>query len=270
MVFSEGIELELVDKPVISSDEHHLSGEQAEPARVGISKKKILFGIGISMAIVMIGLGAKMMTPSKSNHTSGMTTDPNQHGLSAAFATKDAMTVGVGDNSKGEQQVEVTNLEQDAASLTVVDYECTGCIKKTREGELTLISKGDEQSWMGDGWMDYRTVRSEESNKIGKIGNSTNSTSSTKSGKSAKSAKNDKKGKSGKNGKSSKSNKGRRLSLKHDVLSSSRNDMWSNNIGHSRVAHLILKLSNPSHKEASQVYNPDEWDKITRKKENHI
>ena len=51
----------------VGCDEHHLLDEQTESTRVGIGKKKMLFGICLSMAVVMIGLGAKMMTSSKLN-----------------------------------------------------------------------------------------------------------------------------------------------------------------------------------------------------------
>ncbi len=153
----------------VGCDEHHLLDEQTESTRVGIGKKKILFGICLSMAVVMIGLGAKMMTSSKLNDRKSadtsavlMGTDPNHHGFNAAFAKKDTMLVGVEDDGEEDEeeeltnpepaaaeedeeedeQKEVTNPEHVAASFPstpfdgiVVEYECTtggGCKKKSQ------------------------------------------------------------------------------------------------------------------------------------------
>ena len=161
-------------------DEHNLLHEQTESTRVGIGKKTLLFGIGISMAIVMIFRGAKMTTSSKFNQTSAdtsavlMGTDPNPRGFNAAFAKKDTTTVGIEEVGEEDEQEEVTNPEHEAASFpskpfdgTVVEYECTtesGCIKKKHKGEHTHTPTHSpthtrfehthtHTHWMGDGWM---------------------------------------------------------------------------------------------------------------------
>jgi len=181
MANSEDVELELVDEPIVhrdwwfssnpvdagdtmahadlGCDEHQVLDDKHVSTRVGISKKIMLFGMGLSVAIVIIGLGAKMMTSSKSNHSSADTSavlkgaDLNQHAFNAAFVKKSAMTVGVDDD--GEEH-EAASFPRPPFKGAVVEYKCTpesGCTKKVyKEDELPDIGDGDEPSWLGNGW----------------------------------------------------------------------------------------------------------------------
>jgi hypothetical protein len=307
MVHSEDIELELVDEPIVhrdwwfssnplhagdtmahadlGCDEHQVLDDKHASTRVGISKKIMLFGMGLSMAFVMIGLGATMMTSSKSNHSSADTsavlkgTDPNQHAFNAALVKKNAMIVGLDDDGEENEQEEVTNPAHDGASFPSqpfhgadVEYKCTtesGCTKKSyKEDELPDTGNGDqpsllgngltgiaEESWTGDGWMEI-SVKG-----VKKSGNSTNSTNSTKSGKSETSKSSKSKSSKSKSSKSKSSKGERRLHFKHELLSSSKRDVWRK-IDNDPVTHPFLKFPKRSLQEDSHVFefNPDGWD----------